>query len=314
MKKIIFIILIFAFVPSAALALDGYEDFYVPSGIGSMGLAGVSSAVKNEAVHVNPAALTADPSYTLDFTSSLSLDVKHYPVGINLYDGVTNHFLCTHIGFVFANEENGRHYSFRLGLGVPIVDKILSVGVGGKWIWASLKDKDATHKLGLDVGLLIEPGAGIRLGFAVKNVAERYLDEHGKSFTSGVSWNSKWVVIAADYTLYYALPLTGEEKKGSSVQTGLQINIAWFILRGGYRYGDYDDSHAVTAGLGLKFKVWEFGAGYFHTISTKAKALDIDSMRNLMFNMRLNFDEALGGEDDSDLGGPSFSGEGESSW
>ena len=49
-------------------------------------------------------------------------------------------------------------------------------------------------------------------------------------------------------------------------------------------------------------------------INGKVKNVDMDSHKNIMFNLRLNFDEAMTGGD-GDSGGPSFGGEGgDSSW
>ena len=287
----------------AAPTANAFEEEIVPAGVSGRGGAGIAGAKGSEAAYYNPAAETNSKDYILDLSNLTTFDAGFYPLSIALFDSLTNPYLCTHIGFTFSNLDSGPFnedlYAMRLGVGIPFLENMISIGAGFKYFISDTPDA-LYHRFGFDLGMLVAPTPLLKLGVVAHNLGQYHMDRYGQTVGFGLALDFKFLLLESNYVLYYTIPngLGGSKSEIShEVSTGLTGSIAWFQGSVGYKYTEFKGEHWVTGGVGFISQSWELGLTFGQIVAIDSRYAPADSLGKsmLLINLRLHLASMMPG-------------------
>jgi len=312
MKRTLITIAVNLWVVALCASANAYYEEFSPATTEGRGGAGIASAEGTDSAFYNPAALTIAEDYQLSLGSIASLDGFYYPLALSLFDSVTNPWLCTHIGFTFINQrreltydksrdvtylediKDEKTYAIRLGLAVPLYQKFISLGVGLKWFIGDREKGSTRHRVGFDVGTVIQPTEGFRIGVTAYNVARKDFAEFGQAVGFGLAGSLSVVDLEGDYIIYYTRP-GGDTHTSHAANAGATFKISWFRGSLGYSYNQTGQRHAVSFGLGYVGDTADFILAYNHVVSAEADTEPTNELGNgqILINLRFHFGQAI---------------------
>jgi hypothetical protein len=231
-----------------------------------------------EALQSNPANLAATRVYHIGGLAQFWTDANRQSYGASIVDSVVSRSRIA--GGVSANwlfqDPDGvdrKAMDLRLGMGVPISDKLL-VGASGHYLdlkedgyprgrgvlppsaaSAGLEGESIVKDITFDAGITLRPVPGLGVSLVGQN-----LTDPGHGFLplmvgGGVGYGSSIFTVeadvAADFTTY-------EETSWRYMVGGEFLAGGQYPLRVGYRFDDGQENHALSAGVGYLAKEFSF--------------------------------------------------------
>lgn len=263
-------LLVAALVAVCPAPADATEPGTIPAitagSVRPAGLAGafVAGAAGNGALEVNPGALDAVHLYALEAVYGRATEEGPSAWGVSVVDSKTNPALAGGVSYSrgsTGSETDDKADDFasqqvRLGLGLPLVEGALTLGVAGSYTTLTtpaLSDDQPGSDLSaisLDAGLHAVLGKVVVLGIAGRNLLES--EEMGlrREVGAGLGLTVGPLLLTGAWE-----GRPGQASEGgmaSGFAAGLEYSIETVPLRIGFRQEAVSGGQAVTAGLGWR--------------------------------------------------------------
>ena len=161
-----------ALVAGCALAAFGAPSAHAQDFVGtramSLSEAYRASATGNDAIYFNPAGLVVIQRYALELNYQLNLQKEEHTVDLSVVDSKTSP-MAAGLAYTFDGREFTKRYSLQhkatLALAYPVLDKLLSVGAGLKYV--NVTDAvlgNYLNALSADLGILSRLPFGVSIG------------------------------------------------------------------------------------------------------------------------------------------------------
>ena len=213
----------------------------------------VSSGAGTSAVWHNPAAITSAMMYSIDASYLYDHGVGGHGVEINLVDMKSNSHVGAGIGFVYEYSAGAQHLiSTRIGVGVPLADNLISLGVTGVYSYIERHGKEHLSQFSMDVGLMVRPVSWLAIGFSAQNlIVGDYEIYMPRMITAGISAGSIEYGFNVMFDTSFDISAKDIGKTGSYA-VGLEYVLKKLVpVRLGYRY-EGKDHHVISGGLGYR--------------------------------------------------------------
>lgn len=251
------------------------------------GLANAMSASGSgtSAVWHNPAAITSALMYSADASYFYDHNIGGHGFETNVVDMKSNQYVGAGMGFLYqyANPGQTQHTAhLRLGIGVPLADNLISLGITGMYTYVKSDDKKLISQFSMDAGLIIRPLAWLSLAFSAQNlITGDHANRMPRLITAGVSAGSLELGLNVMFDASFNLSADDIGKSGSYA-VGLEYVLKKLVpIRIGYRY-ETDTHHILAAGLGYRHQEGIFGLdlSYQH---------HFQNVENDIFSASINF-------------------------
>lgn len=256
-----------ALLPSVAFAANPGAVASVTSGsVRPAGLAGafVAGAAGNGALEMNPGALDAVHLYALEAVYGRATEAGPSAWGVSVVDSKTNPALAGGVSYSRGStggetddkSDDLASQQVRLGLGLPLVEGALTLGVAGSYTTLTtpaLSDDQAGSDLSaisLDAGLHAMLGKVVALGIAGRNLLES--EEMGlrREVAAGLGLTVGPLLLSGAWEGRPDQATGGGMASGFA--GGLEYSIETVPLRVGFRQEPVGGGQTVTAGLGWR--------------------------------------------------------------
>lgn len=253
-------------LPAPSQAVTPYEILSGPAM--ATGGAAAAHADSNSALTVNPAALGLKPRYGIDAFGGF-FDGRDGRFGGTAVDGLTTEGIALGLGYQrsylsvplqeselpgwgLADQDlpRGRRFdTFALGLAVPLVDEVLSFGLGGTIVMIGHPNLGQTFTGNATVGFAARPAEKWAVGLAGRNLLPVFFPtDPGASLVLGnrYAWTENQAIsldLELPFDLQGPVPLIG--------RAGAEWGDEARVLGVGYRFVGPSSEHWVTLGAGM---------------------------------------------------------------
>ncbi len=241
-----------AVLPSRGDALTAREKLTTTRGIG-LANAMVSTAAGTSAVWHNPAAITSAMMATGDVSYFYDHSAGGHGVEVNIMDMKTNSHVGAGIGFLYEYGAGSQHLiSTRIGVGVPLADNLISLGVTGVYSYLKRDDKQLMSQFSMDAGLMLRPLPWLAIGFSAQNlIVGDYKAYMPRMLVAGISAGS--IEYGFNVMFDASFDISAKDIVGTGgYAVGLEYVLKKLVpIRVGYRY-EGKDHHVISGGLGYR--------------------------------------------------------------
>ena len=220
----------------------------------------VSNAAGTSAVWHNPAAITTAVMYSVDTGYLYDHAIGGHGVEANVVDMKSNQSGGAAVGFVYEYSSGSQHtINTRIGLGVPLADNLISLGVTGVYTYIKRHGEKIVSQFSLDAGLVVRPLSWLAIGFSAQNLIT---DDHAaympRMITSGISAGS--IEYGFNVMFDVSFNISADDiVKTASYAVGVEYVLKRLVpIRLGYRYEE-DGHHVISGGLGYRDDSGRFG-------------------------------------------------------
>ena len=268
------------FIPSALMAktpegdwLTSRELLSTSRGYG-VANAMVASASGTSAIWHNPAGIASAIMYSADAAYMYEHEKGGHGFEVNLVDMKSNPYVGAGLGFVYQYGKPGdktQHLVHtRLGVGVPLANNIISLGLSGAYSYIKYDGKKTLSQFTMDVGVIVRPIEWLAIAFAAQNlIVGDYKEIMPRMISVGamagsIDWGVN-VMFEASFNIS-AKDIADTGSYGVGVEYVLRRLVP---IRLGYRY-ECDDHHVLAVGIGYRHQEGLFGLdiGYQHHFAT----------------------------------------------
>ncbi len=293
MRQILWVIFFSAMIFLPGLCLAGPEDsetltsrqiLTTPRGFGlanAMSASGSGTA----AVWHNPAAITSALMYAVDAAYFYDHNIGGHGFETNVVDMKSNKYVGAGMGFLYQYADPGKtqHTAhLRLGLGVPLADNLISLGVTGMYTYVKYDGQKLISQFSMDAGLVIRPLAWLSLAFTAQNlITGDHADRMPRLITAGIAAGSLELGLNVMFDASFNVSAKDIAKSGAYA-VGVEYVLKKLVpIRIGYRY-ETDTHHVLAAGLGYRHMEGIFGLdlSYQH---------HFQNVENDIFSASINF-------------------------
>jgi hypothetical protein len=256
----------FLFVPLALASQDINEQLGVRSR--AMGGAGRAISTTNEAIYLNPAALSQFRRFNLDADYVHRIDDPEHYVGLSLVDSTTDPFAGAvdfHLGIDPTKGSKSLAYLGSFALSMPVSSDYVYIGASVKYAFlpVSLADPVQVNQFDVDIGILVKVGYGLSLAAAAYNLVPTNSKRLPLSVAFGLGFSTNDTLdsatdfnaalsglnIAVDWIMRDLTNATGFQNQ---LMTGIEYSLFSVVpLRAGYSYALETSEHLVTGGTGF---------------------------------------------------------------
>ena len=213
----------------------------------------VSSAAGTTAVWHNPAAITSAMMASADVGYLYDHSIGGHGVEANVVDMRSNPHIGAAIGFMYEYGDQHQHLiNTRLGLGVPLADNVLSLGISAVYSYIKRDDKKIVSQFSLDTGIIVRPIEWLAIGFSAQNlITDKHAAYMPRMITAGISAGS------IDYGFNVMFDASFDISASKIAKTGAYAVGAEYVLRRlvpirlGYRY-EGEAHHVISCGVGYR--------------------------------------------------------------
>ncbi|MGM0557702.1 MAG: hypothetical protein ACQEVA_15060 [Myxococcota bacterium] len=250
---------------SASATAQEFTQGARPAGLGQAYTA-VSTGASG--IYHNPAGIARAVMYSLEGSFEYTPDGSVLNAAV--MDSKTNPELGAGVAYSYFlgrgdNDVNG--HDIHLGLALPVLPDRISLGLGGRWIIATVDGVQIINQPTVSAGALFRVSEMIHLGLAGKNLIDVCSDDQqcgdvaptlialGASFGNETNF-----LISSDLEM----DLTSDpDSVALNVDAGAEYMIGEIVpIRAGYQYKGVDATHFVTGGLGWRSNQAGVDAGF----------------------------------------------------
>lgn len=251
------------------------------------GLANAMSASGSgtAAVWHNPAAITSAMMYSVDASYFYDHNIGGHGFETNVVDMKSNKYVGAGMGFLYqyANPGASQHTAhLRLGLGVPLADNLISLGVTGMYTYLKYDDQKMVSQFSMDAGIIVRPLSWLSLAFTAQNlITGDNANRMPRLITAGISAGSLDLGLNVMFDASFNVSASDIAKTGAYA-LGVEYVLKKLVpVRIGYRY-ETDTHHVLAAGLGYRHQEGLFGLdlSYQH---------HFQNVENDIFSASINF-------------------------
>lgn len=263
-------------VLALAFAHNGFAQELTTSR--SLALSGAMSAAASgtSAVWHNPAGIATAMMYAAEAGYQYDNARGGHGITANLMDMKSNAYVGTAIGFSYeyskVNQESRHATQSRLGIGVPLADGLVSLGVSGIYTHSKLGGKKEISQFSMDAGLLIRPLKWLGIGFSAQNlITGDYADIMPRKLSTGLAFMG--LEIGLNIMAEVVFNVSDKNPKNTA-EYGVGAEyflVNAFPLRLSYRYETMGAISTISAGSGYRDKSGVFGldVSYQHQFEPK---------------------------------------------
>jgi len=237
-----------------------------------MGNAFVGGGNSSGALFSNPAGLVTVGVYSLEVGYQRAGVQGDNSIGVSVIDSKTNPAIALGAGYAYtfgeglspSDNDNTSQHDISLAAAFPIVQQVLAVGVGGRYLSrfdgfgpppADAEDEDAKGErlraagFTLDAGLVVNAGRMLSIGGAVRNLLVPEGFTIGRSYQAGLGLFVEGVHVEAEWI---GETTADGSTFGNGVAAGIEYTLGSVPVRAGWNLAGLTEQHYVSAGIGWR--------------------------------------------------------------
>ena len=252
-----------------------------PMGMGEAFIAGAAGA---DAIYHNPAGVgnaimfAIEGSYTRDVLPEMDI------LNVSVLDSKTNQSVAAGIAFTWETADpegqaEWEAYHVRVGLAVPVVERRLLLGLGGRYMKITSGSQELASDFTFDVGTVFHLSDMFSFGVVGYNLLSTGSSDKlapiglgiGASFNYGYAF-----LVSAEIRFDF----TSKENASKENETTKKYNVgAEYLIsnivpiRAGYQYDELSENSYISAGLGFRDKVGAIDLCYRQNIDNSEEKL-----------------------------------------
>lgn len=256
--------------------------------IRAMGKAGASIGygADTDAIHANPAALAATPTFNLMLGGIIGIPSRLYVFTVEAVDSKINEDMTIPVSggvgyqyYVSGEGFEGRKgHVLSLSLAVPMYSKYAYVGITGRYL--KMGGNVVSNAITMDAGLFFRPIEQLGIGLSGFNLIDVRSAEARRGFGMGVSFGS-------EKTFHVDLDARLDEDATRTYKPTFTLGGEYLIAdlvapRLGYSEDMLRGAHLACAGVSVIYEGWAFEAAFRMAVTGKEISFAI-GMRMLDF-------------------------------